>query len=183
MKELSLKLILSLTLLLLPLAVSAAVNIDGIYYNLNSDVKTAEVTYRRNFSYSGDLVIPSLVNYGGVDYSVTSITNAFSNCTELTSIKIPSSVTSISAGLFQGCTNLASIIVDEENTVFDSRDNCNAVIRTASNILISGCKSTTIPNGITTIGQKAFLNCSGLTSITIPNSVTTTPVFNVSFYN
>jgi hypothetical protein len=58
------------------------------------------------------------------------------------------------------------------NTKFDSRDNCNAIIETATNILIAGCKNTTIPNSVTSIGRGAFGNCSTLTSITIPNSVT-----------
>jgi hypothetical protein len=67
---------------------------------------------------------------------------------------------------------LTSIVVEEGNTVYDSRENCNAIIETASNTLINGCKNTTIPNSITSIGDGAFLYCSSLTSITIPNSVT-----------
>ncbi|MBQ6209968.1 MAG: leucine-rich repeat protein, partial [Prevotella sp.] len=57
--------------------------------------------------------------------------------------------------------------------MYDSRNNCNAIIETSTNTLISGCKNTSIPNSVTTIGDGAFHGCSGLTSITIPNSVTT----------
>ena len=105
--------------------------------------------------------------------SVTEIENsAFSGCTGLTSITIPNSVTSIEYGAFSGCTGLTSIVVENGNKVYDSRSNCNAIIETATNTLIQGCKTTIIPNSVTSIGSGAFSGCTGLTSITIPNSVT-----------
>ncbi|MBQ9077660.1 MAG: leucine-rich repeat protein [Muribaculaceae bacterium] len=97
---------------------------------------------------------------------------AFSGCSGLTSVTIPSSVTKIGERAFSCCTDLASIVVDEDNNAFDSRNNCNAIIETATNTLICGCKNTTIPFSLTKIGEYAFDGCSGLTSITIPNSVT-----------
>ena len=105
--------------------------------------------------------------------NVTSIGNsAFQNCDGLTSIFIPSSVTNISDGAFAGCTNIQSIIVSEDNTVYDSRDNCNAIIKTSTNVLTIGCKNTIIPEEVTSIGNYAFSGCIGLTSIEIPNGVT-----------
>ena len=97
---------------------------------------------------------------------------AFWNCSGLTSIHIPSSVCSIYDDVFYGCSGLTSIVVDPGNMTYDSRNNCNAIIETASNTLIAGCKNTMIPSSVTSIGDHAFRNCSGLTSVTIPNGVT-----------
>ena len=105
--------------------------------------------------------------------SVTSIGSyAFRGCTGLTSVTIGNSVTSIGRYAFEGCTGLTIIIVNEGNSIYDSRNGCNAIIETGSNTLIIGCKNTIIPNSVTSIGEDAFRYCSGLTHITIPNSVT-----------
>ena len=105
--------------------------------------------------------------------SVTSIeSSAFSSCTSLTSITIGNSVTSIGINPFSSCSSLTSITVDAGNSVYDSRENCNAIIETSSNTLVVGCKKSTIPNSVTGIGEDAFSGCFGLTSIILPNHVT-----------
>ena len=97
---------------------------------------------------------------------------AFHGCSGLTSVTIGNGVTSIGYQAFYNCNGLTSIHVEEGNPKYDSRDNCNAIIETATNKLIKGCKNSTIPNTVTEIGDGAFQNCNNLTSINIPNSVT-----------
>ena len=253
-----------------------AVNADGvtIYYKWINNQTELAVSYRGdNFTsfmneYSGNVIIPEIVDYNGKTYNVTSIYEyAFSYCTELisvvvpnsvrgiwvrafqgcsglTSITIPNSVTSIGQDAFSGCTSLSNpvkndyyffymptsyigayeipfgittisprafcnckllsavtipstvtkiwetafencnglttISVEENNSVYDSRNNCNAIIQTASNKIIAGCKYTIIPNNVVSIGESAFYNWSGLTSLEIPNSVTT--IEDAAFY-
>ena len=105
--------------------------------------------------------------------SVTSIGYcAFYGCTSLTTITIPSCVTSIGENAFWACKSLTSIKVDEGNSIYDSRDNCNAIIETKSNTLVAGCMNTVIHESVTSIGHGAFGDYTSLTSITIPESVT-----------
>jgi hypothetical protein len=106
--------------------------------------------------------------------TLTTIENdAFADCSGLTSFTLPKSVTHYGEGLgaLKECGNLASIKVEDGNTKYDSRDNCNAIIETATKTLVSGCKNTVIPNTVTIIGLQAFRG-SSLTSIVIPSSVT-----------
>lgn len=113
--------------------------------------------------------------------TVTSIgTYAFISAINITSVTISSSITSIGNGAFAGCTKLASITVDVNNTTFDSRNNCNAIIKKSNNELIVGCKNTVIPNSVTSIGNGAFEGCRELGTITIPNTITS--IGNGAFY-
>ena len=153
--------------------------VNDIYYDFSG--KEATVTYLYSSSsgnsnssaYSGSIVIPETVTYNGTTYSVTSIGNsAFYSCRSLTSLSIPSSVTSIGRAAFVECSGLTSIVVEDGNTVYDSRNNCNAIIRTSDNVLLAGCKNTVIPSSVTSIGDFAFYSCNDLTSLIIPSGVT-----------
>lgn len=139
--------------------------VDGIYYNINADNNSVSVTYKTtNYnSYSGDIVIPSVVSYNGVDYAVTKIGDeAFRYCRNLTSVVIPNSITYIGAASFIGCKSLTSILIPNSVTYIghSSFGRCEVL------------DSVIVPNSVTSIGEKAFYECLSLTYISLPNSLT-----------
>ena len=159
-------------------AQSPIINVNGFYFRLMSNVdstnaKVAVVTNLGNTDYyKGEITIPSSVSSQGVEYPVTAIGElAFKGCKELTSITIPSSVTTVPAGAFYGCDKLASIVVAAGNPVYDSRDNCNAVVETATNTIIAGCSKTAIPTSVASLGECAFYGSRGLTTLTVSDNI------------
>ncbi len=128
--------------------------------NCNAIIETATNTLLQG---SKNTVIPSTVT--------TIAPYAFSFGATPNHLVIPKSVTNLDYRSFYMCYNLAKIEVESGNPVFDSRDNCNAIIETASNNLVLGCASTIIPNSVTGIGDNAFYGCSELKAIVIPDKV------------
>ena len=179
---------LSLLALLIPaIAMAHDFEVDGIYYKRNGTKVT--VTYRGsnynqyNYEYYGNITIPAVVEYDGVDYSVSSIDErTFYNCNGLTSITIPNSVSSIGKYAFEGCNGLAKVNISDIaawcniSFGYDAYDNHHSSnpLYYAHHLYLNDIEVTDliIPNTVTSIGKCAFHGCSGLTSIQLPNSVT-----------
>ena len=135
--------------------------VDGLFYTITSESDlTVDCSGMNNSNENSVVTIPETVTYDSKTYSVTGIgDNTFIFCTGVTSITIPNSITKIGNQAFMGCSGVTSITVSPNNTAYDSRNNCNAIIETATNTLILGCKHTIIPNTVTTIGNYAFSDC------------------------
>lgn len=174
---------------------AAVTSLGFVFYDNDNITSFDELQYftsltsigERAFAYCQELIsleIPHSVNEIGM--------RTFYGCSNLTTIVIPDSVETIGAEAFVGINathlelpasvsnigyrafigeSFESIVVDQDNTVYDSRGNCNAIIQTETNKLITGCKNTIIPDNVTVIGNNAFFGCENLTLIEIPGSV------------
>ena len=153
---------------------SAKFQVNGLWYDKNSDGTSVTVTYENDTfegydgtasytSLAGELTIPSTVTYEGTTYTVTAIgKSAFQKCKELTSVTIPNSVTVIGSSAFSECYGLTSVVIPNSVTTIGS---------SAFN-LCQSLESIDIPNSVMLIGNAAFRDCHGLTSVTISNSLT-----------
>ncbi len=166
-------LLLAVIAFLLPAKVSAqyVFESDGIYYGIFGDYDdNCNYTFTGAWvasspdgnKYSGDLVIPSKVEYNGQELAVTSIgENAFYNCNALTSVKIPDSVISLESSAFASCKSLISIVIPE--SIIEIKDGA-----------FSSCVSLTsiqIPNSVTRLGGGAFKYCTSLTNVKLSDSI------------
>ncbi len=147
----------------------------GEFFKSNTSITSFnELQYFTGLTSLGDSVFHGCQNLASVRIpnGVTSIgTGAFSDCGSLASIEIPNAVTAIGTVAFSGCSSLTSMSVVSDNRIYDSRNDCNAIIETATNTLVAGCKNTVIPYTITTIADRAFYGCTGLTSFVVPHPV------------
>ena len=197
---------------------------EGIYYNILDDTSVEVTLCDTDKEYVGKVDVPSeVIGTDGTTYRVIGIGeeafaycyeleevtlpqtleiikwDAFLECPMLNSIVIPASVATIENNVFGYCYGLSSIKVDAKNTVYDSRNNCNAIIETATNTLVAGCLSTNIPTtveklgdssffgifceleepveiaipeGVTELGVDAFCGCTSLAKISLPSTLT-----------
>ena len=157
----TLKLLTCTMLLLVAMAAGAEtisdVTIGNLVYSLDTDIKVATVTGYDSSNKPTDVVIPNTIEYGGKNYSVTTIGQwAFYNCTSLASVNIPNSVTTIGESAFASCESLASIDIPNSVT-------------TIGEFAFAYCfslASVNIGESVTTIGVGAFIYCYYITSVT-----------------
>ena len=140
---------------LVPSIIWASVEVDGIYYDLNTTAKTAAVASNPNY-YTGAIDIPSSFVYNGSTYNVKSIgSRAFLNCSELISITFPNSVTTIGSSAFERCTGLTDVVIGDGVTFIDYEafKNCSSL------------SSLTLPSSLKTIENETFSGCTSLSEI------------------
>ena len=172
------------------------------YHITDPKARTVEVTFRGNspdeyeYEYSGGRVhIPQTVDYRGRTFTVTSVAGysinnmyvnrinipegvaclddyAFCNCYLDSIIYIPRSVEHIGASAFDPHLYIEGFVVDEANTIYDSREGCNAVIETATGTLLFGCMNSFVPHGVERIAPAAFIGAPGPEFLDIPSTVT-----------
>ena len=144
------------------------------YYTFRGCSSLESIVFPDALLYIEDQAFENCSGLKGVDFpsSLTSIGNfAFSDCSNITSLYIPKNVNTLGTATFSGCSGLTCISVDPQNSSFDSRDNCNAVIETKNNNLVLGCVNTSFSSHLTSIGSYAFNGCTGLRSMIIPEGV------------
>ena len=130
--------------------------IDGIWYSLDVASYTARVTYISSTKYEGNVIIPASVEYETNTYTVTCIgPNAFKDCTGLTSVTIPNSVTEIRSDAFNGCTSLTSVTIPNSVTKIGGLAFADC----------SGLISVSIGSGVSSISSSAFNPCTSLSTV------------------
>ncbi len=136
------------------------VRVNGIKYSLKDGQANVALQLKNT---SGGLEVASNIEHKGQNYSVVNINeNAFKNCTVLTGIVLPDSLTDIGKNAFYGCSGLKEIVIP--NTILEIKD-----------YTFNGCialEKLVLQEGLKTIGKSAFYGCKQLTELTLPDSVT-----------
>ena len=162
----------------------AAFEVDGMNFTINAQNRTASVSYLK--TYSGDIIIPEKIEYNTQQLDVVGIgEGAFKNCTSISSVFIPKTITYIGRGAFTGCLGMESInIPGSVKTVgayaFSNCQNLAEVniedgVQEISDDVFAACKSLktlVFPNSIQTLGSSVFYKCSSLDSVVISDRIT-----------
>ena len=167
--------------------VSGAILVDGIAYTTTGTTGENELLVTSYSSYSGNIKIPAGMNLDGVDYRVVGIgQQAFEN-TAITSIEIAEGVLTIDYGAFANCTSLTKVTLPSSITTIKQLafHNCGfSTITLPASLTTLGAKSFSkcanltnivIPDNVTQMGTNTFENCPKLTSITVGKGVTIIP--------
>lgn len=179
------------------------VQIGDLYYNLDTENKTAEVTYKSYdntyyyYNYNWKISkanIPSSVVYNDESYAVISVgDNAFYTCNSLQTVTLPNSIISIGKFSFGSCKNLKSVSINDGvvsigNSAFCNNSNLTAIslpnsISIMGLSVFSDCpklSSVNIPTSLDKISENTFFRCSSLTSIAIPDNIS--EIGDMAFY-
>lgn len=174
--------------------------VDGIYYNRNYDWSSAEPKYdgtvsvtKGNYGYSGDIVIPDVVNYDGVEYKVTGIEQYYFDMSywnnnlfgDIKSIIIGNNITYLQPYTFANCKQLTTVVLPNNlkhigEYAFQGCTNLMSIklpeslenIENCAFCECTGLVSITIPNSIKKLGNSVFVSCSSLSSVNVPTSIT-----------
>lgn len=186
------KLLLTMILCLCGIAVNAQeVNVNGIQYYLGGN----NASVMKGGDYKGDITIPATVTYEGATYNVTEILiSAFYNCTELSSITLPSSIDQVLSWAFEGCTGLTTVTFPEgvrfiDNSVFYNCTNLSSVtfpesVTHIGDWVFEGCsslKTVILPKEVDYFGKGIFFGCESLTEVTLPEGIN--KIGESTFYN
>ena len=173
------------------------VELDGIDLSI-SDLDTAQGTYQLSegeHTARYTLKDPTLIGVEIIDMNTQQINigATFFQCTAISEVNIPNTVTTIAQNAFASCTSLTNVVIPNSVTTIGevAFNNCTSLtninipnsvtsIGNQAFYYCTGLTSVTIPNSVTTIGQQAFEGCSSITNINIPNSVTS--IGNQAFY-
>lgn len=124
--------------------------------------------------YEGDIVIPEVVSYGDMEYTVTAVKDGtFKESPKLTSVSIPATVKELGETPFSACGKLNTITVSQENSAYSTVD---GLLYDKSVTRLIACPGTktgdiVIPSTVTAIAKSAFHGCASITSVTIPQTV------------
>ena len=167
------------------------VNINGIQYYLGGN----NASVMKGGDYKGDITIPATVTYEGATYNVIEILiSAFYNCTELSSITLPSSIDQVLDWAFEGCTGLTTVTFPEgvrfiSNSVFYNCTNLTSVtfpesVTHIGDWVFEGCsslKTVILPKEVDYFGKGIFFGCESLTEVTLPEGIN--KIGESTFYN